>query len=207
MTAPATAAGPAALRSQPRALYVLFFTELWERFSFYGMQALLMLYMTKHLRFGQEYAASISGWYGGLVYFTPIFGGLLADRVFGYKRTILAGATLMMIGHFLMAVDRLPVFYTAMVFLILGVGGIKGNISTVVGKLYEAGDPRRDRGFTIYYMGINIGGLLAPIVCGSLGEIIGWHWGFAAAGVGMGFGLVTFALGSRLLHGVNLDAP
>src|SRR5690349_22884942 len=123
MTAQAPVAGAAALERQPRALYVLFFTELWERFSFYGMQALLMLYMTKHLRFSQEYAASINGWYGGLVYFTPIFGGLLADRLLGYKRAILLGATLMMIGHFLMAVDRLPVFYTAMGFLILGVGG------------------------------------------------------------------------------------
>src|SRR5262249_25094012 len=144
---------------------------------------------------------------GGLVYLTPIFGGLLADRVLGYKPAILIGATLMMIGHFLMAVDRLPVFYAAIVFLILGVGGIKGNISTVVGKLYGPGDPRPDRGFTIYYMGINIGGLLAPLICGALGELVGWHWGFAAAGVGMAIGLVIFAVGSRMLRGVDLRAP
>src|SRR5207245_8480361 len=122
----------------------------------------------------------------------PVFGGLPADRVIGYKRTILGGAGLMMIGHFLMAIDRMPVFYTAMVFLIIGVGGIKGNISTVVGKLYGQGDPRRDRGFTIFYIGINIGSLLAPLICGYLGEAVSWHLGFAVAGVGMGIGLLTF---------------
>ncbi|HJZ87234.1 MAG TPA: peptide MFS transporter [Polyangia bacterium] len=189
---------------QPRALYVLFMTELWERFSFYGMQALLMLYMTKHLGFEQAHASSLNGWYGGLVYLTPLGGGLLADRLLGYKRTIILGGTLMMIGHFLMAIDRLPVFYTALACLIIGVGGIKANISTVVGKLYQPGDARRDRGFTIFYMGINIGGLLAPLVCGYLGESVSWHLGFAAAGVGMAIGLASFLYGQRLLAGVDL---
>jgi POT family proton-dependent oligopeptide transporter len=203
--APAAATAPPT--RQPRALYYLFFTEMWERFSFYGMQALLLLYMMKHLHFGQARASSLLGWYAGLAYLTPLFGGMLADRRLGYRRTILIGGTLMMIGHFLMAIDSLPIFFTALILLILGNGGFKANISTVVGKLYPPGDRRRDRGFTIVYMGINLGALISPLICGYLADHVGWHYGFAAAGVGMAIGLVTFLAARRALEGVDLEAP
>jgi POT family proton-dependent oligopeptide transporter len=191
----------------PSGLYVLFFTEMWERFSYYGMRALLVLYMIKGLHFAQAKSSSVYGWYTGLVYMTPILGGMIADRFLGYRRTIILGGVLMMIGHFLMAVENLPFFYCALAFLILGNGAFKPNISTIVGKLYKQGDPRRDAGFTIFYMGINLGAFFSPLVCGTLGEKYGWGWGFGAAGVGMLIGLINFLVGQKRLKHVNVDRP
>lgn len=207
----------------PKGLAFLFATEMWERFSYYGMRALLVLYMTDYLfinpevgpkvlgldslrillesSFGalsvQAFASQIYGLYTGLVYATPFFGGLLADRVLGQKRAVILGAVLMIIGHFLMAIESM--FFVALIFLIFGNGAFKPNISTQVGGLYDADDPRRDRAFTIFYMGINLGAVLAPLVCGTLGQKIGWHWGFGAAGVGMMIGLMVYLYGQRYL--------
>ena len=206
----------------PRALTYLFATEMWERFSYYGMRALLVLYMVKYLldpqRVGQvlglgpfrgalefvfgplapqPLASQIYGFYTGLVYLTPIFGGLLADRVLGARRTVILGAALMAIGHFMMAFEHLFLF--ALGFLILGNGAFKPNISTQVGRLYAPGDRRRDRAFSIFYVGINLGAFLAPLVCGTLGEELGWHYGFATAGVGMTTGLVIYLLATPTL--------
>ena len=199
----------------PRALTYLFATEMWERFSYYGMRALLVLYMLKYLLapqhasevlglssfksalefiFGplapQPLSSQIYGFYTGLVYLTPILGGLLADRVLGQRRTVIVGATLMAIGHFMMAFEHLFLF--ALGFLILGNGAFKPNISTQVGALYAPGDRRRDSAFSIFYVGINLGAFLAPLVCGTLGEELGWHYGFAAAGIGMTLGLIIY---------------
>src|SRR6185437_7746831 len=199
-----------------------FATEMWERFSYYGMRALLVLYMVNYLLlpaqqkqvlglgafksalealFGplgiQPFASQIYGFYTGLVYLTPIFGGLLADRVLGQRRTVILGAALMAVGHFMMAFE--PLFLLALSVLILGNGAFKPNISTQVGSLYQPGDPRRDRAFSIFYVGINLGAFLAPLVCGTLGEEIGWHYGFAAAGVGMTIGLVIYLLATPAL--------
>jgi proton-dependent oligopeptide transporter, POT family len=210
---------PVSARSElfghPRGLTFLFTTEMWERFSYYGMRSLLVLYMTKFVLladrsgtvigldplkralegvFGpldvQPLSSQIWGLYTGLVYFTPIFGGLLADRVLGQRRTVVIGAVLMAFGHFMMAVEQLFLF--ALLALILGSGCFKPNISTQVGGLYAPGDPRRDRAYSIFYVGINLGAFLAPLVCGTLGEGIGWHYGFAAAGVGMVIGLCIY---------------
>ncbi|MFL5096112.1 MAG: peptide MFS transporter [Xanthobacteraceae bacterium] len=203
------------LFGHPKGLAFLFATEMWERFSYYGMRALLVLYMMKYLLladraetvvgltalrralewlFGpldiQPLASQIYGFYTGLVYLTPILGGLLADRVLGQRRTVIVGAVLMAIGHFMMAFEALFLF--ALLALILGNGAFKPNISTQVGGLYAAGDRRRDRAFSIFYVGINLGAFLAPLVCGTLGEAAGWHYGFAAAGVGMTLGLAIY---------------
>jgi proton-dependent oligopeptide transporter, POT family len=215
------------LFGHPRGLTFLFTTEMWERFSFYGMRSLLVLYMTKYLLlpdhsgaviglngvrrtleavFGplpvQPLASQIWGFYTALVYFTPIFGGLLADRVLGRRHTVVIGATLMAIGHFMMAVEQLFLF--ALLFLIIGSGCFKPNISTQVGGLYAPGDHRRDRAYSIFYVGINIGAFLAPLICGTLGEEVGWHYGFAAAGVGMCIGLGIYLYALPLLP---VDAP
>ncbi|HMK37363.1 MAG TPA: oligopeptide:H+ symporter, partial [Desulfomonilaceae bacterium] len=167
----------------PKGLFVLFLTEMWERFSYYGMRALLVYYMIKHLNFSQSQASHIYGLYTGLVYLTPLFGGILADRVLGQRNAVILGSILMAMGHFFMAFEFL--FFPALLFLILGNGFFKPNISTQVGDLYVAGDPRRDRAFSIFYVGINLGAFFSPLVCGTLGEVYGWHYGFAAAGVGM----------------------
>ena len=213
----ADGAAPAEIFGHPRGLTFLFTTEMWERFSYYGMRSLLVLYMTKYLLlpehsgdvrglltvksalegiFGpldvQPLSSQIWGFYTALVYFTPIFGGLLADRVLGQRRTVIIGAVLMAIGHFMMAVEQLFLF--ALLALILGNGAFKPNISTQVGGLYAPGDPRRDRAYSIFYVGINVGAFLAPLICGTLGEKVGWHYGFAAAGVGMCIGLVDLSL-------------
>ncbi|GAC1560655.1 MAG: peptide MFS transporter [Beijerinckiaceae bacterium] len=206
----------------PRGLAFLFTTEMWERFSYYGMRALLVLYMTKYLLlngradnvaglaalkralaslFGpldiQPLSSQIYGLYSGLVYLTPIFGGLIADRVLGRRRTIIIGAALMAIGHFMMIFESL--FLLALLTLILGNGAFKPNISVQVGDLYVPSDPRRDRAFSIFYVGINLGAFLAPLVCGSLGERIGWHYGFAAAGIGMTLGLCIYIFAAPFL--------
>jgi proton-dependent oligopeptide transporter, POT family len=181
----------------PAGLYILFFTEMWERFSYYGMRSLLVYYMIKHLQFTQERSSEIYGLYTGFVFFTPFFGGILADRLLGQRRSVILGGVLMAIGHFLMAFKNL--FFTALIFLILGNGAFKPNISTQVGALYPAGDHRRDRAFSIFYMGINLGAFFSPLVCGTLGEKIGFHWGFDAAGVGMVIGLLVYLWGQKYL--------
>lgn len=186
-----------ARNGHPKGLYLLFFVEMWERFSYYGMRALLVLYMTKQLMFSTEKAGTIYGGYTGLVYLTPLIGGYIADRYWGARKSIFVGGTLMALGHFSMAFSSLPFFYAALVLLILGNGFFKPNISTTVGKLYGQDDPRRDGGFTIFYMGINLGAFFSPLVCGTLGERIGWHYGFAAAGVGMVAGLLLYWWGQN----------
>ena len=187
-------------------LAYLFFAEMWERFSFYGMRALLVLYLTKSFRFSDNAAYAIYGSYSALVYTTPVIGGLLADRLLGYRKAVTLGAVLMALGHFAMAVESLPVFYLALALLICGNGFFKPNISSIVGRLYAEDDPRRDSAFTIFYMGINLGALLSPIGCGYLGERYGWHWGFGLAGFGMLAGLVVFLRGQPLLEGIA-DPP
>jgi len=184
-------------KGHPAGLYYLFFTEMWERFSYYGMKALLVYYMTRHLLFDQAHASQIYGLYTGFVYFTPFFGGIVADRLLGQRRTVILGAVLMSIGHFMMAVEHL--FFPALLFLVLGNGAFKPNISTQVGGLYGKGDPRRDRAFSIFYLGINLGAFFSPLVCGTIGEVYGWHYGFGAAGVGMIVGLVIYLAGQKCL--------
>ncbi len=190
---------PPAPTGHPRALYMLFFAEMWERFSFYGMRALLVLFMVRHFRYSDEDAYVVYGSYTALVYATPVFGGMLADQLLGYRKSVVLGAVMMAFGHFAMACDAL--FYPALGLLIVGNGFFKPNISTIVGRLYSPGDPRRDSGFTIFYMGINLGAALAPAVCGVLGETLGWHYGFGLAGVGMLLGLGVFLSGERMLAG------
>lgn len=187
----------------PKGLFVLFFAELWERFSFYGMRGLLVLYMTKALQYADEDAHSTYGAYLGFVYATPLIGGMLADRFLGYRKAIFLGGILMLLGHIAMAVENLVFFFGAMALIVAGNGFFKPNISTLVGKLYEKGDPRRDGAFTIFYMGINVGAGLAPILCGYLGEKVSWHWGFSLAAFGMAVGLAVFWWGGRYLgdHG------
>ncbi len=197
-------------QGHPKGLYLLFTTEMWERMSYYGMRALLVLYMTgaaNHGGFGwtRSDALRVYGTYTALVYLTPLAGGYIADRYLGQRRAVVLGGFLMMIGHFLMAVPGVVAFFAALTFLIVGNGFFKPNISTMVGGLYPPGDARRDGAFTIFYMGINLGAFLSPLVCGTLGEKLGWHWGFGSAGVGMGLGLITFlALSKRLLGDVGL---
>lgn len=182
-------------KGHPVALPILFFSELWERFSFYGMRALLILYMLDGLKYTDGHAYAIYGAYGSLVYATPILGGILADRLLGNRAAILLGGTLMAMGHFIMAFPQETAFYTALALLILGNGLFKPNVSSMVGKLYRQGDPRRDAGFTIFYMGINLGAFLAPIACGLAKAYFGYHVGFGLAGVGMVIGLIWFYMG------------
>jgi len=182
----------------PKSLTFLFFTEMWERFSFYGMRALLTLYLTlqlfRHLQEPEKktVAFGIFAAYGALVYATPFIGGLIADKFLGYKKAIIWGAILMAVGHFIMAIENEFCLYIALAFLILGNGFFKPNISSIVGCLYMDNDPRRDSGFTIFYMGVNLGAFFSPLVCGIIGETYGWHWGFGIAGVGMLIGLMVF---------------
>jgi POT family proton-dependent oligopeptide transporter len=195
-----------AISKHPRVLAYLFFAEMWERFSFYGMRALLVLYLTKSFLFGDKAAYAIYGSYSALVYTTPVIGGLLADRLLGYRKAVVLGGVLMALGHFAMAVQNLQIFYFALALLICGNGFFKPNISSIVGRLYTADDPRRDSAFTIFYMGINLGALLSPLGCGYLGERFGWHWGFGLAGIGMLVGLFVFLRAQPLLAGVA-DPP
>ena len=170
------------LFGHPKGLFYLFFAELWERFSFYGMRALLILYMTEEIYKAFEsrdiIASTIYASYGALIYATPVIGGMLADKLFGLRRSIMLGGTLMAFGHFVLAFDTEVLFFIALGLLIVGNGLMKPNISTFVGALYEQGDDRRDSGFTIFYMGINIGAFVAPLFCGWLGVTYGWHYGF-----------------------------
>ena len=226
----------------PKGLYVCFATEMWERFSFYGMKFILLLYLTKYHLFSDSHGLDILGAYAGLVYALPVIGGLIADRYLGTRRAVLFGGILLCIGHFLMAFEgqqavhypagttltesltlasgevlvagtvlaeeitkqdtaALNIFYTAIAFIVIGVGFLKPNISVIVGKLYPENDPRRDSGFTLFYMGINVGALVATLVCGWLGETYGWKYGFGLAGIGMIIGLFTFLFGQRYLKG------
>jgi POT family proton-dependent oligopeptide transporter len=226
----------------PKGLYVCFTTELWERFSFYGMKYLLLLYLTKYHLFTDEAGLDVLGSYAGLVYALPLIGGMIADRFLGMRKSVLFGGILLSLGHILMAVEghqainyaagtvltsdltlasgevlaagtilseaimfrdteALKVFYLALALIVMGVGYLKPNISTIVGKLYSIDDPRRDSGFTIFYMGINIGSFAATLLCGWLGETFGWKYGFGAAGIGMIFGLFTFMYGQKYLMG------
>jgi proton-dependent oligopeptide transporter, POT family len=192
---------PQQLFGHPKGLFYLFFAELWERFSFYGMRALLMLYMTEEIYQAFEnrdiIASTIYAAYGALIYATPVMGGMLADRLFGFRRSILLGGSMMALGHFVLAFDIEFFFFVALGLLIVGNGLFKPNISTFVGALYEQGDDRRDSGFTIFYMGINIGAFVAPLLCGWLGVTYGWHYGFGAAGIGMVMGVVVFWRGIK----------
>ncbi len=197
------AAGDAAIPDRhPKALPMLFLTEMWERFSYYGMRALLVLYLVNSLHYERKDALALYGLYTGLVYLTPILGGYLADRYLGRRKAILIGGLTMALGHFAMAFE--PLLHLALGLLIIGNGFFKPNISTLLGSLYREHDPRRDGGFTIFYMGVNLGAFLAPLVAGTLGEKIGWHYGFACAGVGMLFGLTQFTLGQKKLGDAGL---
>jgi proton-dependent oligopeptide transporter, POT family len=184
-------------KHHPRGLYILFFSEAWERFSFYGMRALLVLYLVNHLKYERTEALSVYATYLGLVYLTPVLGGYLADILLGARKAIIIGGILMALGHLMMAFPDM--IFIGMGLIISGNGFFKPNISTIVGSLYEDNDPRRDGGFTIFYMGINLGAMLAPLVCGYLGEHIGWEYGFSAATIGMICGLAVFIAGQKLL--------
>jgi len=188
----------------PPALPTLFFTEMWERFSYYGMRALLVLYLVNALGYQRRDALAVYGTYTALVYLTPILGGWLADRYLGYRKSILIGALVMAMGHFAMAFPAL--LMPALGLIIVGNGFFKPNISTLLGTLYREHDPRRDGGFTIFYIGINLGAFIAPLIAGTLGEEIGWHWGFASAGVGMLFAVTWFVRGQHKLGKAGLPA-
>ncbi len=197
-------------KEHPKGLYILFFTEMWERFSYYGMRAILTLYMITSvvgknpgLGWDDAFALSIYGWYTMAVYVMSIPGGLIADRWLGQKRTVLWGGVLLVLGHSVLAIDALWAFATGLTLIVLGVGGLKPNISTMVGGLYRKGDPRRDHGFTIFYIGINIGAFLSSLVVGGVGEIYGWHYGFGLAGIGMLLGLIVFLYGHKYLKDVG----
>ena len=187
----------------PKGLFVCFATEMWERFSYYGMRALLILYLTKHWEFTDATSYLIYGAYTSLVYIMPVFGGMLADQILGSKKAVTYGAILLVFGHLGMTVEsNEQIFYLSLALIVSGVGFLKPNISTMVGALYEEGDPRRDSGFTIFYMGINIGAFTATLLCGYLGEEIGWAYGFGAAGIGMLLGLIIFLWGQKYLEGL-----
>jgi len=214
MTAPGSAIPERTYFGHPPGLFVLFFTEMWERFSYYGMRALLIFYLTKHWLYSDERASIIYGAYTALVYITPVIGGYLADRYLGQRKAVLYGAVLLAFGHFLMGVEgeggqnspTLNVFWLALSFIIVGSGFLKANISVIVGQLYPRTDVRRDPAYTIFYMGINLGAALGAVLCGYLGETYGWTYGFGAAGIGMLFGLAVFMWGKPLLRGKG-EAP
>jgi proton-dependent oligopeptide transporter, POT family len=182
---------------QPRGLTILFLTEMWEQFSYYGMRALLVYYMTKQLLLGQEKASFIYGIYTAVAYFTPIFGGMIADRWLGKRRAVIIGGSIMAAGHFMMTFE--PLFYPALATIAIGNGLFLPSLPSQINDLYRPDDPRRGWAYNVYYVGINIGGFLAPLVCGTLGEFYGWHWGFGAAGVGMLTGLLVYVFGARYL--------
>ncbi|HZH65539.1 MAG TPA: peptide MFS transporter [Flavisolibacter sp.] len=189
---------------QPRQLYLLFFTEMWERFSFYGMKALLIAYMTTQLHYDDPKAYAILGSYAALVYTMPMFGGFMADRFIGYQRAVLFGGILMTIGHLVLALPQDWSFFYGMAFIICGNGFFKPNISSLVGTLYSENDPRRDSGFSIFYMGINIGAAIGGFLCAYVGTEINWHYGFGLAGIFMAIGLVVFAVGKKSLGNKGL---
>lgn len=187
------------LFGHPTGLFTLFFAEMWERFSYYGMRALLVLYMIKgFLKYDDARAYTVYGAYTALVYMTPFIGGMLADRLIGQRIAVIIGGLLMAAGHLIMAAQDPTLFYLALTLLIVGNGFFKPNISTIVGTLYPAGSPRRDGGFTIFYMGVNLGAAMSPLLCGYIGETYGWHKGFGLATVGMLAGLSVFVMPNRV---------
>lgn len=189
------------LGGHPRGLTTLFFTEMWERFSYYGMRALLTLYLTKAMGYDEKVAATIYGAYTGSVYLMSVPGGWIADNVLGTRNAVFYGGILIALGHFSMALPTTISFFLGLILIVLGTGLLKPNVSAVVGELYSQEDQRRDAGFSIFYMGINLGAFIAPIICGYLGEKINWHLGFGLAGIGMTLGLVQYYLGrDRLAH-------
>lgn len=210
MSANSTTAEGKTLFGHPIGLYVLFFTEMWERFSYYGMRAILTLYLVEKtsstnpgLGWTNGEALALYGWYTMMVYVMSIPGGIIADRFLGQKKSVLVGGVLLLAGHSVLAIEQMWAFYTGLVLIVLGVGMLKPNISTMVGGLYKKGDIRRDKGFTIFYIGINIGAFLSSIVVGYVGEVHGWHYGFGLAGLGMLLGLVQYVLGQKHLKHVG----
>lgn len=206
------AALPEEREKQPKGLYLLFNVEMWERFSFYGMRAILVLFLTSHAGgwgWSKEDASHLYAWYTGLVYLTPLLGGYLADRVLGTHRAIIIGSFIIAAGHFCLAVPGKATFFVGLALIVLGTGFHKSNISTMVGQLFKQGDRRRDGAFTIFYMGINTGAFLGPLICGALAEsgTFGWHWGFAAAGVGMVIGTIVYLVYKRRFLGDIGDVP
>ncbi len=215
-SAPTPTSEDRAFFGQPRALSTLFFTEMWERFSYYGMRALLVLYLTAPLvsEDGREglgiddgTAIAIYGAYSGLVYLTPIAGGWVADRIMGPRRTVLYGGIVIAVGHYLMAAPVEITFWLGLLAIALGTGMLKPNISAMVGDLYDDADTRRDAGFSIFYMGINLGSLFAPLITGYAAAQRGFHWGFAIAGIGMTLAVIQYVLGWKNFHGVGAKAP
>ncbi len=206
-----TAAIAQQARKHPKGLYILFFTEMWERFSYYGMRAILVLYLVSQSQAGpmgglgwtKLEALKLYGWYTMLVYLVAIPGGWIADRITGQKKAVMIGGVLLCIGHGTMAFPGITTFYTALALIICGVGLLKPNISTLVGSLYAPGDPMRDKGFTIFYIGINLGAVFSALVVGTVGELVGWHYGFALAGIGMAFGQVVYIWGQKYLKTVH----
>ena len=198
-------------KEHPKGLYTLFFTEMWERMSYYGMRGILVLFMTATiLEGGLEIdavsASAIYGIYSACVYLVALIGGWLADRHIGQQKAILYGGIVIMLGHFLLAFTNLQTFYLGLIFVVLGTGLLKPNISAIVGGLYEDDIEKKQSGFTIFYMSINIGSVLGFFICGYLGENVGWHYGFAAAGVGMALGLIQFLLTRKNLGSIG-SAP
>ncbi len=198
------------LFGHPVGLYVLFFTEMWERFSYYGMRAILVLYITTKtmdsnpgLGWSTTEALSLYGTYTALVYIMSIPGGLIADKILGQKKSVLLGGLILVLGHSILAITQDWAFYTGLGLIIAGVGLLKPNISTMVGGLYKQGDERRDAGFTIFYIGINVGAFLSSLIVGYVGETIGWHYGFGLAGIGMLLGLLVFVWGQKHLVGIG----
>ena len=207
MAAPSPASGVGASQwfGHPRGLSTLFFTEMWERFSYYGMRAFLILYMTASvanggLGFDDKHAASVYGNYVGAVWLTPIAGGLIADRLLGQYRSVLLGGSIIALGHFTLAFKTLSTFYAGLVLIVIGTGLLKPNVSTIVGSLYDEKDARRDAGFSVFYMGINLGAFIGPLIAGGLAQKVNWHLGFAMAGIGMVFGLIQYVAGRRHLE-------
>lgn len=198
------------LFGQPVGLYILFFTEMWERFSYYGMRAILVLYLVQStsdansgLGWSNGEALALYGWYTMLVYVASIPGGWIADNILGQKKSVLYGGILLVAGHSILAVEQMWAFYTGLGLIIAGVGMLKPNISTMVGGLYKQGDIRRDKGFTIFYIGINVGAFLSGLIVGYVGEVHGWHYGFGLAGIGMALGLIQYVLGQKYLQHVG----
>lgn len=194
----------------PTGLFILFFTEMWERFSYYGMRAILVLYLVQSttdanpgLGWTNGEALKLYGWYTMLVYVASIPGGWLADRFLGQKKSVLYGGILLVAGHSILAIEELWAFYSGLGLIIAGVGMLKPNISTMVGGLYAQGDIRRDKGFTIFYIGINVGAFLSSLIVGYVGEVHGWHYGFGLAGIGMALGLLQYLVGQKHLKNVG----